>query len=97
MEIIKMRALPVLLASLTTSLVLTVTDPAAKADPVRNVVLVHGAFADGSGWQGVYERLVDKGFKVSVVQDPKPASKMMLQATRRVIDDAGRPGYPSRP
>lgn len=86
MKIKKMRALPTLLASLATSLVLTAADSAAKADPVRNVVLVHGAFADGSGWQGVYERLVNKGFKVSVVQEPETSLEDDVEATRRVID-----------
>ena len=37
---------------------------------VKNIVLVHGGFVDGSGWQGVYAILKDKGFKVSIVQNP---------------------------
>ena len=37
---------------------------------VRNVVLVHGGFVDGSGWQGVYHLLKADGFNVSVVQNP---------------------------
>ena len=37
---------------------------------IRNVVLVHGAFADGSGWQGVYDSLVADGFNVRIVQNP---------------------------
>lgn len=36
--------------------------------PVKNVILVHGAFADGSGWEGVYHRLVKKGYNVTVSQ-----------------------------
>ena len=36
---------------------------------VRNVVLVHGGFVDGSGWQGVYDLLTADGFNVSVVQN----------------------------
>ena len=35
-----------------------------------SIVLVHGAFVDGSGWQGVYETLRQAGFRVSVVQNP---------------------------
>ena len=35
---------------------------------VRNIVLVHGAWADGSGWKGVYDILVKDGYKVSIVQ-----------------------------
>ncbi len=34
--------------------------------PVHNVVLVHGGFVDGSGWQGVYDVLVEDGYNVSV-------------------------------
>jgi len=38
---------------------------------VRNVVLVHGAWADGSGWKGVYDILVKDGYNVSIVQEPE--------------------------
>lgn len=41
---------------------------AADAEPVRNIVLVHGAFADGSGWRGVYDELTGRGYAVSIVQ-----------------------------
>ncbi len=37
---------------------------------LRNVVLVHGGFVDGSGWQGVYDLLTADGYRVSVVQNP---------------------------
>jgi pimeloyl-ACP methyl ester carboxylesterase len=43
---------------------------AAPAVKPVNVVLVHGAFADGSGWRGVYEELTRRGFRVSIVQNP---------------------------
>ena len=36
----------------------------------KNVVLVHGGFVDGSGWQGVYNILMSDGYNVSVVQNP---------------------------
>ena len=38
---------------------------------VRNVVLVHGSWADGSGWKGVYDILVKDGYNVSIVQEPE--------------------------
>ena len=38
---------------------------------VRNIVLVHGAWADGSGWKGVYDILTKDGYSVSVVQEPE--------------------------
>jgi hypothetical protein len=37
---------------------------------IKNVVLVHGGFVDGSGWQGVYEVLKKDGFMVTIVQNP---------------------------
>ena len=37
---------------------------------IRNIVLVHGAWADGSGWEGVYDTLVKDGYNVSIVQEP---------------------------
>ena len=39
----------------------------AQNGPVKNVVLVHGAWADGSGWRGVYDILVKDGYNVSLV------------------------------
>lgn len=58
----------------------------AAAEPVRNVVLVHGAFADGSGWRGVYDELTARGLKVSVVQNPLTSLADDVAATRRVLD-----------
>jgi pimeloyl-ACP methyl ester carboxylesterase len=52
---------------------------------VRNIVLVHGAWADGSGWKGVYDILVKDGYKVSVVQEPETSFKEDVAATKRVI------------
>jgi hypothetical protein len=42
-----------------------------EAPPIRNIVLVHGAWADGSGWKGVYDILVKDGYNVSIVQEPE--------------------------
>src|SRR5438874_12008775 len=52
---------------------------------VRNIVLVHGAWADGSGWKGVYDILVKHGYKVSIVQEPETAFKEDVVATQRLI------------
>lgn len=47
------------------------TTEAQSAPPaVRNIVLVHGAWADGSGWEGVHRALTARGYKVSIVQNP---------------------------
>ena len=53
---------------------------------VNNIVLVHGGFVDGSGWQGVYAILKDKGFKVSIVQNPTISLADDVAATNRVIE-----------
>ncbi len=52
---------------------------------VRNIVLVHGAWADGSGWKGVYDLLVKDGYNVSIVQEPETSFKDDVAATRRVL------------
>src|SRR6202167_1770245 len=52
---------------------------------VRNIVLVHGAWADGSGWKGVYEILVKDGYNVSVVQEPETSFQDDVAATKRVL------------
>jgi pimeloyl-ACP methyl ester carboxylesterase len=52
---------------------------------VRNIVLVHGAWADGSGWKGVHDILVKDGYNVSIVQEPETSFKEDVAATRRVL------------
>src|SRR5437899_5547756 len=52
---------------------------------VRNIVLVHGAWADGSGWKGVYEIVVKDGYNVSIVQEPETSFKEDVAATRRIL------------
>jgi len=52
---------------------------------IQNIVLVHGAWADGSGWKGVYDILVKAGFHVSIVQEPETTFKEDVAATKRVL------------
>jgi pimeloyl-ACP methyl ester carboxylesterase len=52
---------------------------------VRNVVLVHGAWADGSGWKGVYEILAKDGYNVSMVQEPETSFQDDVAATKRIL------------
>ena len=52
---------------------------------VRNIVLVHGAWADGSGWKGVYDILVRDGYNVSIVQEPETSFKEDVATTKRVL------------
>lgn len=58
---------------------------AAATQPVHNVVLVHGAFADGSGWRGVYDELTRRGYHVAVVQNPLTSLADDVAATKRVL------------
>ncbi|MFT4064876.1 alpha/beta fold hydrolase [Paraburkholderia sp.] len=53
--------------------------------PVRNIVLVHGAFVDGSSWNGVVAKLQQKGYHVSSVQNPLTSLADDVAATRRVL------------
>src|SRR5215831_143513 len=52
---------------------------------IRNIVLVHGAWADGSGWKAVYYILVTDGYNVSIVQEPETSFKEDVAATKRAI------------
>jgi len=53
--------------------------------PIKNIVLVHGAWADGSGWKGVYGILVKDGYNVSIVQEPETSFQEDVAATKRVL------------
>src|ERR1700719_5051644 len=52
---------------------------------VRNVVLAHGAWADGSGWKGVYDILVNDGYHVTIVQEPETSFQEDVAATKRIL------------
>ena len=53
---------------------------------IKNIVLVHGAFADGAGWRRVYDDLTARGYRVSIVQNPLTALADDVAATTRVLD-----------
>ena len=53
---------------------------------IKNVVLVHGAFADGAGWRGVYDNLTGRGYRVTVVQNPLTSFEDDVAATTRALD-----------
>jgi hypothetical protein len=59
---------------------------------VRNIVLVHGAWADGSGWRAVYDILVRDGFDVSIVQEPETSFQDDVTAE----ESRPRRNYPTR-
>lgn len=78
---------------MTTPSKATATEEAASSgalgvstEPVRNIVLVHGAFADGSGWRGVYDELTARGYVVSIVQNPLTSFADDVAATRRALN-----------
>jgi pimeloyl-ACP methyl ester carboxylesterase len=85
-----------LLAIVLTSMLMTAAQDAGKISDKRvaaqnekhrvmNIVLVHGAWADGSGWRAVYDILVKDGYHVSIVQEPETSFKEDVAATKRVL------------
>jgi pimeloyl-ACP methyl ester carboxylesterase len=64
---------------------------AREPESISNVVLVHGGFVDGSGWERVYRGLRRQGFTVSVVQNPTTSLADDVAATRRVLDQYDQP------
>jgi pimeloyl-ACP methyl ester carboxylesterase len=58
---------------------------------IKNVVLVHGNFVDGSGWQSVYDHLTGDGYRVAVVQIPNLSFGGDVAATRQVLDSLDGP------
>ena len=78
-----MKALSILVATLA----LGSLTPADAA--VKSVVLVHGAFADGSGWKPVADILQRDGYSVFVVQEPETTFEADVAATRLALDRSG--------
>ncbi|MET7339342.1 alpha/beta hydrolase [Nonomuraea sp. NPDC005650] len=58
---------------------------------IRNIVLVHGGFVDGSGWRGVYDELTRDGLRVHIVQNPTLSLEDDAAVTRRVLDGLDGP------
>ena len=61
------------------------TPAAAQPAGAKNVVLVHGGFVDGSGWQGVYNILKKDGYNVTIVQNPTTSLADDVAVTKRAI------------
>jgi pimeloyl-ACP methyl ester carboxylesterase len=53
---------------------------------MKNIVLVHGGFVDGAGWEGVYQILKKRGYNVSVAQNPTISLQDDVKVTRRILD-----------
>src|SRR5499427_9783088 len=75
------------LMTLLMSVAIAVSSPSYGA--VKTIVLVHGAFADGSGWKPVADILQSRDYTVRVVQEPLTAFDADVAAVRRVLDKAG--------
>src|SRR5271157_3249833 len=61
------------------------TDKRNKSEVAKNIVLVHGGFVDGSGWQGVYHTLRNRGYNVAIVQNPTISLEDDVAVTQRTI------------
>lgn len=70
------------------SLIIAAAAPAlsAPAGSIKDIVIVHGAFADGSGWKPVAEILQKDGYNVSIVQPPMTSLEDDVAATARILD-----------
>ena len=64
---------------------------AQQAAGIKNIVLVHGAFVDGSGWKPVYDILVKKGYRVSVTQQPLRSFESDVAAVQSVLANQNGP------
>lgn len=63
----------------------------AQKLPIKNIVLVHGAFVDGSGWEGIYKELTKKGYHVSVTQQTLLSYEDDVKQVNRIIDQQDGP------
>jgi pimeloyl-ACP methyl ester carboxylesterase len=79
------------LAAPLAALLMGLSSTHAQAAPIQNIVLVHGAFLDGSGWRPVYEILTRDGYHVSIVQEPLTGLADDVAATRRILDQQDGP------
>lgn len=82
-------AAAILAAGITTGVQAAERIPETQA--VKNVVLVHGAFADGSGWRGVYDELTSRGYRVTIVQNPLTSLADDVAATKRALERQNGP------
>ena len=85
-----MRNKPIAAAAAAVAL-LSASVAAARAEPAKAIVLVHGAFADGSGWRPVAEILSKDGYAVSVVQEPETSLADDVAAANQILDRQSGP------
>lgn len=82
---------PMFSALAAISIAIAQTAPAASAERTASIVLVHGAFVDGSGWKATYDILSNAGYEVLVVQQPTISLRDDVAETERVIAKARHP------
>lgn len=73
-------------AAVSLSLISTLINPVMAAS-IKNIILVHGFFADGSGWNSVAKILTRDGYSVAVVQEPETSFEEDVKVTKRAIDN----------
>ena len=88
----KMRSGLLATAIATTAIIGLPTE--TNAQQVKNIVLVHGAFADGSGWKALYTVLTGKCYYVTLVQNPLTSLEDDVAATKVVLDKQDGPVIP---
>jgi len=81
----------VVLTALMFSVLMLGVAAKTNAQQVKNVVLVHGAFADGSGWKALFQILTKKGYRVTVVQNPLTSLEDDVAATKLALDKQDGP------
>jgi pimeloyl-ACP methyl ester carboxylesterase len=80
--------------NITLALMLAMSGTLAHAEPkapAKDIVIVHGALVDGSGWRAVHDILVKDGFHVTIVQEPLTGLAEDVDATKRIIDQQTGP------
>jgi pimeloyl-ACP methyl ester carboxylesterase len=73
------------------SLLIRISPVAAQSPVIKNIVIVHGAFSDGSGWKAVYAILTKKGYHVTIVQNPLTSLADDVEATNRILNQQDGP------
>src|SRR5689334_13823199 len=86
MSILRMTSAIALMIAMGGTTVHGETKPAAK-----DIVIVHGALVDGSGWRAVYDILSKDGFHVTIVQEPLSGLTEDVEATKRALDQQTGP------
>lgn len=80
-----------LLLSIVSMIIGTALCAQGTGNRINNIVLVHGAWVDGSGWKGVFDILTRKGYNVSVVQGPETSFQGDVIATKRILAQQNGP------